>query len=507
MITVKRALLSCADKTGLDVLAGSLAGLGVELVASGGTAEFLTQRKLRVKTVEAFAGIAEQLDGRVKTLHPKIHAGILARRDDPAHIEAVGEDGLIDLVVVNLYPFEQAARRPGVSVSELVEQIDVGGVALLRAAAKNFAHVAVVCRPAQYPALAEALRQGRGQVPDAMARELAVSAFHLTSAYDAGIAVSLASEPDVESLTLRKRQGLRYGENPHQPGAWYVPADEPAWGLGTLSQLQGKELSYNNLLDLDAALRGLVEFDEPTCAIIKHHSPCGLASAPTIEEAYERASACDAESAFGAVVGLNRPVEAGMAARLMETFLEVILAPSVEPQAVSLFGKKPNLRVVTLEWPRALPAGREWRQLLGSWLLQDPDRMTASAEPPTSVTRRAPTESERTDLLFAWKAVKQAKSNGIVLVSHRATVGIGQGQPSRVGSVRLAIEKAGARSRQSVAASDGFFPFPDGVELLAKAGVSAIIQPGGSIRDAEVVEAANRADLAMFITGIRHFRH
>ncbi|MBI3021668.1 MAG: bifunctional phosphoribosylaminoimidazolecarboxamide formyltransferase/IMP cyclohydrolase [Candidatus Omnitrophica bacterium] len=534
MVRVKRALLSCYDKTGLDVFAKALASLGVELVASSGTAEFLAKQGLRVTTVEDFAGITEQLDGRVKTLHPKIHAGILARRDDPAHLEAVGERGLIDLVVVNLYPFEETVQRPGASLAEALEQIDIGGVALLRAAAKNFAHVAVIAQPQQYPAVAEALRADNGRLPEALTRQLAMTAFSVTSAYDTRISAYLSSsilpEPSAGRLSegrsarsgtaaapptsagevwlnLRRRQGLRYGENPHQQGAWYVAAAEPPWGIGTLSQLQGKELSYNNLLDIDAALRCLLDLEEPACAIMKHHSPCGVASAPTIQQAYERAYACDAESAFGGVVGVNRPLDVALAEQLTTTFLEVIMAPSVEPSAAALLAKKANLRVVSLAWPSALPSTPEWRSLSGSWLQQEPDRVSVETGSLRVVTKRAPLERERADLLFAWKAAKHVKSNGIVLARDRATVGIGQGQPSRVGSVRLAIERAGKRSHGAVVASDGFFPFPDSVELLAQAGISAVIQPGGSLRDAEVVEAADRANLAMLVTGIRHFRH
>lgn len=518
-LIVKRALLSCADKAGLDTFAKTLASLGIELVASGKTAEFLTQRGLRVTTVEQFAGITEQLDGRVKTLHPTIHAGILARRDDSAHLRAVGEQGLIDLVIVNLYPFERTVQQPGVSLQEAIEQIDIGGVALLRAAAKNFAHVAAVCRPQQYASVAEALRAGGGRLPRTLSRQLAVEAFRVTSAYDTwiagyltqGVGSSAAADasqlPEVATVTVRKHQILRYGENPHQRGAWYVAASGPVWGLGTLTQLQGKELSYNNLLDVDAALRCLLDFDDPTCAIIKHHSLCGLASAATAPQAYERAYACDAESAFGGIVGFNRPLEPSLAARLTETFLEVIVAPSVAPEAGALLSKKQNLRVVTIDWPTAVSADAEWRQLLGSWLLQDPDRQPTATASWKVATSRAPTETESQDLRFAWQAVKHATSNGVVLASDRATVGIGQGQPSRVSSVRLAIEKAAARGTKAVAASDGFFPFADSIELLAKAGVTAVIQPGGSVRDAEVVAAANQAKMAMVMTGVRHFRH
>jgi phosphoribosylaminoimidazolecarboxamide formyltransferase/IMP cyclohydrolase len=430
MIAVKRALLSCYDKTGLDVFAKGLAALGVELIASGGTADFLRQQGLTVKSVETFAGIAQQLDGRVKTLHPKIHAGILARRDDPRHVQAVGADGLIDLVAVNLYPFAETIARPGITDVEAVEQIDIGGVALLRAAAKNSAYVVAVSQPEQYAIILETLRQGQGRLPEMLARELAVAAFALTASYDSQIAGHLGRGPSTPAfpehatLRVRRRQSLRYGENPHQQGAWYVPEGESPWGLATLTQLQGKELSYNNLLDVDAALRCLLEFDEPTCVIVKHASQCGLASAATAAEAYAQAYACDAESAFGGIVGCNRPIDATLAQRLMETFLEVIVAPSIAPMAVSVFSKKTNLRVVTVEWPKGAGMRTEWRQLAGSWLLQDADRQTVDSTALRVATTRAPTEAERADLLFAWKAVKHARSNGIVLAHRQASVGI-----------------------------------------------------------------------------------
>jgi phosphoribosylaminoimidazolecarboxamide formyltransferase/IMP cyclohydrolase len=523
MVTVKRALLSCSDKTGLETFAKELAALGVELIASGGTAEFLTKAGLRVTTVETFTGITEQLDGRVKTLHPKIHAGILARRDDPSHLRSVGAGGLIDVVVVTLYPFEQAVQQSGVSLGEAIEQIDVGGVALLRAAAKNFQHVATVCDPQQYQEVADALRQGRGQLPEPLTHRLAVAAFELTSRYDTAIASFLGSQnsrsapdasaarspelPGQASITVRKQQDLRYGENPHQRGGWYVPAIGAAWGLGTLRQLQGKELSYNNFLDCDAALRCLLDVQQPTCVIIKHHSLCGLASASASLPAYERALACDPESAFGGIVGFNRAVDAAVAQALTATFLEVILAPAVEPQAQALLAAKTALRVVTVAWPTARPAQPEWRHLLGGWLLQDPDVQAQTSEPFKIATKRTPTAHEQPDLLFAWTAVKHALSNGIALVRNQATVGIGQGQPSRVGSVRLALQHAGARAQGAVAASDGFFPFPDSIELLAEAGVTAVIQPGGSVKDQDVLAAADRLNLAMLMTGSRHFRH
>ena len=546
MVTVKRALLSCYDKTGLDTFAKALEELGVELVASGGTAEFLAARGISVKSVEVFAGITEQLDGRVKTLHPKIHAGILARRDQPAHVKAVGPNELIDLVVVNLYPFQQTVQRPGISLAEAIEQIDIGGVALLRAAAKNFPHVIAVSDPSQYTAVIEGLRIDNGRVSERISQTLAMIAFRCTSEYDTAIrdylvqhspepstqhdepiidAVlrevrlrELAGEvtspsgpgqplPESVSIVVRKRQALRYGENPHQLGSYYLPAAGALWGLATLRQLQGKALSHNNLLDIDAALRCLLDFEEPTCAIIKHNSQCGLASAHAIQQAYERAYECDPESAFGGVVGVNRPVDAALAGRLTETFLEVVLAPDISKEALAVFQRKANVRMVSVGWPTAPPDELEWRQVCGAWLAQRPDRQPESWETFKLATKRAPTAQEVADLHFAWRSVKHVHSNGITLAKDRATVGIGQGQPSRVGSVRLAIEHASTRSRGAVAASDGFFPFPDSLELLAQVGVTAVIQPGGSIRDAEVIATADAAKMAMLVTGIRHFRH
>ncbi|MBI2174875.1 MAG: bifunctional phosphoribosylaminoimidazolecarboxamide formyltransferase/IMP cyclohydrolase [Candidatus Omnitrophica bacterium] len=515
MIAIKRALLSCYDKSGLVAFAKGLALLGVELLASDGTAKLLKENGLHVVTVEEFTASPQLLDGRVKTLHPKIHAGILARRDDPAHMRSIGSSGTIDLVVVNLYPFEQTVSRKEVSVSKALEQIDIGGVALLRAAAKNHAHVVVVSDPQQYGGVLEALQSGKGTLDEEQSRPLAVAAFSLTSAYDHRISTYLKGTgsdsekglPAECSLSLIKRQDLRYGENPHQRGAWYVNQAEAPLGMGTLHQIQGKELSYNNILDIDAALRCLAEFSNPCCAIVKHHSQCGMATAATVEETYERAFACDAESAFGGIVGLNRPVNAALAARLTATFLEVVMAPVIEPAALAVLAKKPNMRVVTIDWPLIASSQWEWRQLFGSWVAQEPDRVSWVERTLRVATQRVPTPQERSDLTFAWLAAKHVKSNGIVLVKEGATVGIGQGQPSRVGSVRLALDKAGQRASGAVAASDGFFPFADSVELLAKAGVAALIQPGGSIRDAEVIAAANKAGLTMWITEIRHFRH
>ena len=510
-LTIKRALLSCHDKTGLEGFAKRLSELGVELIASGKTAAHLQKHGLRVMSVEAFTGAGEQLDGRVKTLHPKIHAGILAVRDQAAHRETVGEAGLIDLVVVNLYPFAQTIARFGVELADAIEQIDIGGVALMRAGAKNFSSVAVVCDPRQYDAIAEQLKAGKGALAVSLSRSLSVKAFRITSAYDALIARFLDSEPeqtqsDTDSVEVRVQQSLRYGENPHQKAGWYVPVASREWALGTIRQLQGKELSYNNFLDVDAALRCLLDFKDPSCVIIKHASQCGLASAGSMLDAYAKAQACDPESAFGGIVGLNRPLDAPLAKRLCETFLEVVITPSIAPDAAEEFKKKRNLRVITLMWPEHIPEKQEWRQLLGGWLIQERDAPLLGEEPRV-VTQKAPSDAQRQDLFFAWTSAKHVRSNGIVLARELATVGIGQGQPSRVGSVRVALEKAGARSQDAVAASDGFFPFADNIEVLSKAGVRAVIQPGGSVRDPEVIAAADKAGMVMLFTGVRHFRH
>jgi phosphoribosylaminoimidazolecarboxamide formyltransferase/IMP cyclohydrolase len=514
MMTITRALLSCSDKTGLEVFAKGLAALGVELVASGGTAQALRQHGLRVTSVEEFAGISEQLDGRVKTLHPKIHAGILAKRDDPAHVKAVGSEGLIDLVIVNLYPFEETIQRAGVTPAEAIEQIDIGGVALLRAAAKNFSHVLAVTDPAQYPDVLARLQQGNGQCSEEVSRRLATTAFRLVSAYDQALAGYLDSAP-VRSealpvqLTLRARVRLplRYGENPHQRGGWYVPLGVAPQGLAGLVQRQGVELSYNNVLDVDAAVRCLLECKGHACVIVKHASLCGAAEATTMREAYVRAQACDAESAFGGIVGITRPLDAETATQMISTFLEVVIAPSVEPEAVAILAKKPKLRVVTLDVAQAGDTALQWRSVLGGWLVQEPDQASDDAAQTRVVTTTQPTAAQQRDLAWAWRVAKHVKSNAVVLAREGATVGIGQGQPSRVRAVRQALAQAGERAQGAVLASDGFFPFPDNVELAVQAGVAALIQPGGSIKDAEVIAAANQAKVAMVFTGVRHFKH
>lgn len=520
---IQRALLSVSDKTGLVEFARGLANRGVELISTGGTARILRQAGLAVRTVEEVTGFPEILDGRVKTLHPAIHGGILARRE-PAHLAelAIHAIGLIDLVAVNLYPFAQTVARPEVSLAEAVEQIDIGGVALLRAAAKNFAAVTVLCDPADYPLVLAELGQ-QGDVSLATRKRLALKAFRHTADYDAAIADWLAGQfPEVSVETPRRGAGepfpaelhlhlwhvqtLRYGENPHQRAALYglSPGATPLGGR----LLQGKPLSYNNLLDLDAAWRAVGEFSAPTGVIVKHNNPCGVASAETLERAFSLALAGDPVSAFGSVIAVNRPFDEPTAQALGDLFVEAIAAPDFTAGARRALAQRPGCRLLQMGDIEAGPAlAPEWelRSVRQGILLQEPD--TPGDEEWRVVSARPPTAEERESLEFAWRVVRHVRSNAIVLAQGQATVGIGAGQMSRVDAVRLAVLKAGERARGAVLASDAFFPFPDGVEEAARAGVTAIVQPGGSVRDEEVIAAADAAGLAMLFTGRRHFRH
>ncbi len=508
-----RALFSLYDKTGLDAFAGRLAAMGWELVASGGTARALRKAGLPVTDVAQLTGFPEMLGGRVKTLHPAIHGAILARPGaaDRAELAAHGI-APIDLVAVNFYPFRETVARPGVTVEEAVEQIDIGGVALLRAAAKNFARVTVLCDPADYaPVLAEL--EARGEVSPATRRRLAAKAFAHTRDYDAAIEALLAASegeatpapfPSRLTLTLHRVRALRYGENPHQAAALYAPRPDRGPLGGRL--LQGKPLSYNNLLDLDAAWRAAVGFPAPTVVIVKHLSPCGIASAESPEAAYPLALASDPLSAFGGVIAVNRPVTLPLVEAIGKQFVEAIVAPAFDRAAREwLAAHKPSCRLVQVA--EAEPPPWELRTVQGGFLLQVPDRGDPEGTAWRVVTRREPTPEEWEALRFAWVAVQHVKSNAIVLARGRATVGIGGGLPSRVDAVRLAAAKAGDRARGAVMASDAFFPFPDGVEVAAEAGVTAVVQPGGSVRDEAVVAAADRLGLAMVFTGVRHFRH
>ncbi|MCD6288958.1 MAG: bifunctional phosphoribosylaminoimidazolecarboxamide formyltransferase/IMP cyclohydrolase [Anaerolineae bacterium] len=504
----RRALLSVYDKTGLVEFGRGLAELGFELVASGGTARILGEAGLPVTQVDQVTGFPEILGGRVKTLHPAVHGGILARRT-PEHLAELEKHGItpIDLVACNLYPFVETVRRPDVTEAQAVEEIDIGGVALLRAAAKNFESVTVVCDPADYDRVLEALRAG--DVPADERRWLALKAFRHTAAYDAAIANWLtgiveADEPMPGALNLaaERVQLLRYGENPHQQGALY------RWvgASPTFEQIQGKELSYNNIVDLEAAWAMPQEFDKPAVAIIKHTNPSGLAVADTLVEAYKLALECDPISAFGSIVATNREVDLALVEEIGSLFVEVIVAPSYTPDALKWLARhKKNCRVMV-----AKPGGEDglvMRSVRNGLLAQTPDLRGVDESKWRVVTKRQPTEAERKSLAFAWIAVKHVKSNAIVFVQGTATVGVGAGQMNRVDSVHLAARRAGDRAKGAVMASDAFFPFPDGIEAAAEAGVTACIQPGGSIRDEQVIEAADRLGMAMIFTGERHFRH
>ncbi|MGB8594300.1 MAG: bifunctional phosphoribosylaminoimidazolecarboxamide formyltransferase/IMP cyclohydrolase [Candidatus Sulfotelmatobacter sp.] len=514
---IQRAILSVTDKTGLVDFARKLSSLGIELISTGGTAKLLRDSGIAVKDVSDLTSFPEMLNGRVKTLHPKVHGGILYRRENPAHTAAVAEHGIqsIDMVVVNLYAFEKTAAKPGVAFEELIENIDIGGPSMIRSAAKNFSDVAVVTSPSDYQAIAEELARTDGAISLDTKWRLAQKAFATTAAYDSAIASTLEriptdfhlpsagkTFPKTLRLSFQKILDLRYGENPHQKAAMY--SDGSGVGVANARQIQGKELSYNNIVDLQAAWDLAQEFDEPVCAIIKHTNPCGTATGKTLAEAYKRALECDPVSAFGGVIGVNRFIDAEAAEEMHKLFLEVIAAPAFDEAAKSRFATKKNLRLIEVA-----PAAQEWilKNISGGILLQDADSRPLQDVDLKVVTQRAPTPEETRALLFAWKVCKHVKSNAIVYARDGQTVGVGAGQMSRVDSAKIGAMKAQLPLKGTVAASDAFFPFPDGVEEIAKAGAAAIIQPGGSQRDPEVVAAADRLGLAMLFTGVRHFRH
>jgi phosphoribosylaminoimidazolecarboxamide formyltransferase / IMP cyclohydrolase len=511
---VPRALISVWDKEGIDEFAASLSELGWELVSSGGTATFLEQQGLAVTRVEAVTNAPEMLGGRVKTLHPRIHAGILARRDVPEDLETLArhEIELFDLVCVGLYPFSSVAARRGATEPEIVEMIDVGGPSMLRAAAKNFPHVAAVSRPDQYDVVVRDLLE-TGEVTLETRRRLAAEAFATTAAYEAAIANWFGeTEPFPEQLTLafHKVSGLSYGENPHQAAAYYREAGARRHLLSQVEQLGGKELSYNNLVDLEGARRVSREFTLPAVVIVKHANPCGVAVAATIEEAWAQALAADPVSAFGCVAILNRPVTAELGRRIAEHFVEVLLAPEYDAAAARALGAKKNLRILCDQERRSeTPGERDYKRVLGGLLVQERDADLADRETMQIVCGELD-EAQWGDLLFAWRVCKHVSSNAIVLARDLQTIGVGAGQMSRVDSVRIALEKArehGHELRGSVLASDAFFPFADGPQLALDDGVTAIIQPGGSRRDDEVIAAVSAAGAAMVLTGRRHFRH
>jgi phosphoribosylaminoimidazolecarboxamide formyltransferase / IMP cyclohydrolase len=516
MFKIQRAILSVTDKTGLPDFARKLSDLGVELISTGGTARLLRDSGIPVKDISELTGFPEMLDGRVKTLHPKVHGGILHRRNDTAHCAAVAEHGIkpIDMVVVNLYAFEKTAAKPGVAFDDLIENIDIGGPSMIRSAAKNFQDVAVVTSPADYAAIAEEMAQSGGQLSSATKWRLAQKAFATTAAYDSAIASTLegisvngdrASDkvfPQNLRLSFQKIMDLRYGENPHQKAAMYT--DGSGAGVANGRQIQGKELSYNNIVDMQAAWDLAQEFDEPLCAILKHTNPAGAATGKTLAEAYKKALECDPVSAFGGVIGVNRPIDGAAAEEMAKLFLEVIAAPQFDEAAKAIFSAKKNLRLVEI-----IDAPQKWvlKNVSGGILVQDADIRPLQESDLKVVTKRQPTAEEKRALLFAWKVCKHVKSNAILYARDGQTVGVGAGQMSRVDSCKMGAMKAVLPLQGAVAASDAFFPFPDGVEEIAETGATAIIQPGGSVRDQEVIDAADRHGMAMIFTGVRHFRH
>jgi phosphoribosylaminoimidazolecarboxamide formyltransferase/IMP cyclohydrolase len=520
-LAIERALISVYHKDGIVEFAKRLAAAGVEIVSTGGTARALREANLPVRDVADLTGWPEMLDGRVKTLHPKVHGGILFRRDNAEDRAETAKHKIapIDLVVVNLYPFEAVAAKPGVRPDELVENIDIGGPTMIRSAAKNFQYVGVVTDPRDYARVAEELERTH-ELSLATRLELARKAFAATARYDGIIATELERLAAVDSrlwlgerallperfhLALERLESLRYGENPHQRAAIYVPAGEAAAGLAGARKLHGKELSYNNLVDLNAAWEMAAEFERPAAIIIKHSNPAGAAENESQAEAYRQALACDPVSAFGSVIAFNRAVEAETATELAKLFVECVIAPGFEPQAIETLSRKKNLRLVELTSPAASPV--ELKAISGGWLLQETDRAPAEESQWKVVSQRQPTAEEMTALRFAWKVVKHVKSNAIVFTRAGQTLGVGAGQMSRVDSVKIAVMKAQLPLRGSVVGSDAFFPFPDGVEEAAKAGATAVIQPGGSVRDEEVIAAVNRLGMAMLFTGRRHFWH
>ncbi|TMJ15517.1 MAG: bifunctional phosphoribosylaminoimidazolecarboxamide formyltransferase/IMP cyclohydrolase [Alphaproteobacteria bacterium] len=526
-VRIRRALLSVSDKAGLAELGAALAARGVELVSTGGTAKALRDAGLEVRDVSDLTGFPEMMDGRVKTLHPMVHGGLLAVRDDAEHAAAMAEHGIgaIDLVVVNLYPFAQTVAR-GAARDEVIENIDIGGPSMVRSAAKNHAYVAIVTDPSDYPELPRALEENDGTTSLTFRKYLAAKAFAATAAYDSTIAQWFAFAdqgklfPDTLPLTMRRGPELRYGENPHQKAALYLPMGPHTRGIAQAEQVQGKELSYNNYNDADAALELVAEFKGagPACVIVKHANPCGVATGATLLDAYREALACDSVSAFGGIVAVNEPLTAETAEAISSIFTEVVIAPGADEAARAVFARKKNLRLLlTGDLPDAARPGLSLKSIAGGYLLQTRDNGRVSESDLKVVTKRAPTDRELADCLFAWTVAKHVKSNAIVYAKDGATAGIGAGQMNRRDSARIAAAKAREaaetegwpepRTIGSAVASDAFFPFADGLLAAVEAGATAVIQPGGSIRDEEVIAAADQAGLAMLFTGMRHFRH
>jgi phosphoribosylaminoimidazolecarboxamide formyltransferase/IMP cyclohydrolase len=521
MIRIQRALISVSDKSGLAELSQFLHEMGVQMLSTGGTARFLRDRRIPVTDVSEYTGFPEILDGRVKTLHPKVHGGLLGLRDKTSHQSQMREQNIqpIDMVVVNLYPFRETASREGATYPEVIEQIDIGGPSMIRSAAKNHFGVAVVTDPQDYGWVLEELKTHKGFLSDVTRFRLAQKAFAATASYDSAIATYFSERiwtdkgagkptdglPSSEVLSLEKIIDLRYGENPHQRAALYRKSSEPASGVTGAQILHGKELSYNNLLDSDAAWNLAQEFDKPAAAVIKHTNPCGVAQSDRLVDAYVLARDSDPVSAFGSVVAVNRPVDADTANEINKTFVEVVLAPAYANDALEILKQKKNIRLLSLS--SIAPLALQHRQISGGFLVQDKDVYSLGSKDIKFVTKRAPTPEELEAMLFGWKVVKHVKSNAIVFTNASRMLGIGAGQTSRVDAVKWGALKATLPLQGCAMASDAFFPFPDGLLAAASYGIRAVIQPGGSVRDAEVIAAADEQDIAMVFTGIRHFKH
>jgi len=528
MVKIKRALISVSDKTEIVELGKGLAKHGVEILSTGGTSRVLKEAGLQVKDVSEVTGFPEMMDGRVKTLHPKIHGALLALRDNPDHMKQLAEQDIepIDMVVVNLYPFAKTVARPDVKLEEAIENIDIGGPSMIRSAAKNYRSVAVVVNPTRYSGLLAEMNDNNGQISDQTLRSLAIEAFDHTAEYDMGIhrylqdrlSEEASAFPETIRFTFHKQQSLRYGENPHQQAAFYRQAlcslqDEAEASVTSAKQLHGKELSFNNIVDIHAALEPVKDFDEPAACIIKHTNPCGMAIGKDITEAYIKAYEADPVSAFGGIVGLNRPCTKAIAEKMKDIFLECVIAPGFDKDALEILQNKKNIRLMeTGPITKPAPEKQSWqnmdlKRVLGGLLLQERDLGNVSEANLKIVTERKPTADEMRDLLFAWQVCKHVKSNAILLAKAGVTVGVGPGQTNRVGAAEIAIRMGGEKTKGAVLASDAFFPFRDGIDVAAQAGVVAVIQPGGSVKDEEVIAAANEHKMAMVFTGMRHFKH
>ena len=518
MIKAKRALISVSDKKGLVPFAKGLQALGIEIISTGGTAKHLKDAGIPVQEVSDYTGFPEMLDGRVKTLHPKIHGGLLALRDRPEHMEQLRKNniGTIDMVVVNLYPFESVIKKRNVPLDEAIENIDIGGPALLRSAAKNFKSVAVICNPDRYPDIIKELDTNSGLLSDTVLFNLAIETFQHTTHYDGIIASYLqrrlrseefSSFPKEITLKFSKWQDLRYGENPHQAAAFYRDFDA-AYGLADMKQLNGKELSFNNILDLNAAVESVKDFQEPAAVIIKHGNPTGVAEDKTLAKAFYAAWQCDTLSAFGGIIGLNRKVD-GPTAKLIDQagFMECVMADGFDREALKILSRKKNLRLMEINFHQFKKDKMDFKKVYGGLLLQDKDERQLKVEELKFITKRKPAKDEIESCLFGWKVIKNIKSNAVILVKDRRTIGIGCGQTSRIESIRIAIQKAGKNAKNAVLISDAFLPHIDNVQLSAKAGINVIVQTGGSVADPDVIKAAEKARIAMAMTGIRHFKH